>query len=62
MTNGIVVTQFVLVPKRKAKGGKIGVKRGCPITVTLIRHLFLFRDNSPGDMSLVTWVFEKEKV
>ena len=48
MAYGIVITQFVLVPKRKAKGGKIGVTRGCPITVTLIRHLFLFRGEAQG--------------
>jgi hypothetical protein len=57
-----VIAQFVLVPKEKAKGGKIGVTGGCPITVTLIRHLFLFRDNSPGETSPVTWGFEREKV
>jgi len=45
-TMPIVIAQFVLVPKRKAKGGKIGVTGGCPITFTLIRHLFLFRDDS----------------
>jgi hypothetical protein len=46
----------------KTKGGKIGVTRGCPITVTLIRHLFLFRGESLREMSPVTWGFEKEKV
>ena len=54
--------QFVLVPKGKAKGRQIGVTGGYPITVTLIRHLFLFRDNSPGETSPVTWGFEKEEV
>jgi hypothetical protein len=57
-----VIAQFVLVPKEKAKGGKIGVTGGCPITVTLIRHLFLFRVDSPGETSPVTWGFEKVKV
>jgi hypothetical protein len=57
-----IIAQFVLVPKGKAKGGKIGVTGGCPITVTLIRHLFLFRDDSPGETSPVTWGFEKAKV
>jgi hypothetical protein len=36
-----VIAQFVLVPKKRAKGGQIGVTRDCPIIVTLIRHLFL---------------------
>jgi hypothetical protein len=58
----IVIVQFVLVTKGKAKGGQIGVTGGCPITVTLIRHLFLFRDDSLGETSLVTWGFEKAKV
>jgi hypothetical protein len=57
-----VIVQFVLVAKAKAKGGQIGVTRGCPITVTLIRHLFLFRDDSPRETSPVTWGFEKAKV
>jgi hypothetical protein len=56
------IAQFVLVQKGKASGGKIGVTGGCPITVTLIRHLFLFRDESPGETSPVTWGFEKAKV
>jgi hypothetical protein len=59
---GVVIEQFVLFPKRKAKGGKISVKGGCPITVTLIRHLFLFSDDIPGETSPVTWGFEKAKV
>jgi hypothetical protein len=59
---GLVIVQFVLVPKGKAKGRKIGVTRGYSITVTLIRYLFLFRDDSPGETSLVTWGFEKAKV
>jgi hypothetical protein len=57
-----VIVQFVLVPKGKDKGGKIGITGGCPITVTLIRHLFLFRDDIPGETSSVTWGFEREKV
>jgi hypothetical protein len=36
--------------------------RGYPITVTLIRYLFLFRVDSPGETSPVTWGFEKAKV
>ena len=62
MSVGPIIVQFVLVPKGKAKGGKIGVTGGCPITVTLIRHLFLFRDDNPQETSSVTWGFEKEKV
>jgi hypothetical protein len=58
----IVIAQFVLVPKGKAKGRKIGVTGGYPIIVTLIRYLFIFRDDSPGEMSSVTWGFEKAKV
>jgi hypothetical protein len=57
-----VIAQFVLVPKGKAKGRQIGVTGGYPITVTLIRYLFLFRDDSPGETSPVTWGFEKAKV
>jgi hypothetical protein len=59
---GHVIAQFVLVQKGKAKGGQIGVTRGCPITVTLIRHLFLFRGESSVETSPVTWGFEKAKV
>jgi hypothetical protein len=58
----LFIAQFVLVQKGKASGGKIGVTGGCPITVTLIRHLFLFRGESPGETSPVTWGFEKAKV
>jgi hypothetical protein len=47
-------SQFVLAQKEKAQGGKIGITKGCPITVTLIRHLFLFRVDIPGDMSPMT--------
>jgi hypothetical protein len=54
--------QFVLVPKGKAKGRQIDETGGYPIIVTLIRYLFLFRDDSPGEMSSVTWGFEKGKV
>jgi hypothetical protein len=57
-----VIAELVLVLKEKAKGGKIGITGGCPITVTLIRHIFLFRDGIPGETSPVTWGFEKEKV
>jgi hypothetical protein len=59
---GPVIAQFLLVPKEKVKGGQIGVTRGFPITVTLIRHLFLFRDDSLWEMSPMTWGFEKAKV
>jgi hypothetical protein len=52
--DGLVIAQFVLVQKGSAKGGQIGVTRGCPITVTLIRHLFLFRGEIPGEMYPVT--------
>jgi hypothetical protein len=57
-----VIAQFVLVLKGKAKGGKIGVTRGCPITITLIRHLFIFRVDSLGETSPVTWGLEKAKI
>jgi hypothetical protein len=46
-----VIAQFLLVQKGKANGGKIGVTGGCPITVTLIRHIFLFRDEAQGRRS-----------
>jgi hypothetical protein len=57
-----VIAQYVLVPKEKAKGRQIGVTGGYPITFTLIRYIFLFRDDSPGETSSVTWGFEKAKV
>jgi hypothetical protein len=50
------------IPKGKAKGRQIGVTGGYPITITLIRYIFLFRDDSPRETSLVTWGFEKAKV
>ena len=59
---GFVIAQFVLDQKGKANGGQIGVTGVCPITVTLIRHLFLFRGESPGETSPLTWGFEKAKV
>jgi hypothetical protein len=52
----------VFFPKGKAKGRKIGETGGYPITITLIRYLFLFRDDSPGETSLVTWGVEKAQV
>jgi len=54
--------QFVLIPKEKVKGRKIGVTRGYPITVTSTSYLFLFRVDVLGEMSLMTWGFEKAKV
>jgi hypothetical protein len=53
--------QFVLVPKGKTKEMKIGVTGGYPIIVTLIRYLFLFRVDSLGETSPVTWGFDKQK-
>jgi hypothetical protein len=58
----LVIAQLVLIQKGKANGGKIGVIGGCHITITLIRHFFLFRGESPRETSLVTWGFEKAKV
>jgi hypothetical protein len=57
-----VIAQFVLIPKEKVKGRQIGVTGSYPIIVTLTGCLFLFRVDGPGEMSPVTWGFEKGKV
>jgi hypothetical protein len=47
--------------EEKVKGKQIGVMGDYLITVTSIGCLILFRVVGPGEMSLVTWGFEKAK-
>ena len=57
----MTLAQFVLIPKGKVKGRKIGVTRGYPIIVTSIGCLFLFRVDGPRETSPITWGFEKAR-
>jgi hypothetical protein len=56
-----VIAQFVLIPKEKVKGRQTGVMGGYPIIVTATGYLFLFRVDGPGEMSPMTWGFERAK-
>jgi hypothetical protein len=47
--------------EEKVNGKQIGVTGDCPIIVTSIGCPFLFRVAGQGEMSPVTWGFEKAK-